>query len=53
MRGGGVRVMDVAFFQALQAGGQLALVAIAAYLVKLDRRVLRLEIKTGNDQGKQ
>lgn len=34
---------------AIQAGGNVALVVMAAYLIRLDKRVMRLEIKTGNE----
>lgn len=35
---------------AVQTGGSVAQIALVVYLFRLDRRVLRLEIKTGNDQ---
>lgn len=38
---------------AIQAGGNIALVMIAGHIIRLDRRVLRLEIKTGHEPEKK
>lgn len=39
--------MEATFFEAIQAGGNVAVMAIAVAIWRIDRRVLRLELKAG------